>query len=444
MKQKQLFIKAACLILLLATGAARAQNVGIGTNAPQSQLQVVGKTTTDSLRITGGAAAGKLLTSNGNGDAVWTNPAFITTGRNGLEQTADTLQLGGNLLRNTTINTAGHSLGLAKTGAATQGTVANNTAVPNYFVPAGSHLQQSFEVTEACQLDSIRVYLVNIGSSSCVAELYEGEGISTVFLTSTPPFSYPAYSVPTPYTLLFPPLSMQVNKRYTIRLLNGTGWLGNTGDPYKQGMSNILPNIDLLFTVYGSYTPVTGLVVQQSGDINISGQLRLTKQTALELGARENKEPNAGKIGYQLFTPDALDIVGAGTENNNRKIKFWAEGGVTFNGPLIATLQQEAVQTPVLLNGWLNHGGGFTNAGYWKDKEGLVHICGLIKNGNIATSTVLFVLPADYRPATRHIFNVNANNTFGRVDVLPSGEVMIAVVSSNAFLNLNGISFRTN
>src|SRR5256885_7416977 len=38
------------------------------------------------------------------------------------------------------------------------------------------------------------------------------------------------------------------------------------------------------------------------------------------------KEGNAGKIGYQTFTPDALDIVGAGTAGTNRKIKLWAEG----------------------------------------------------------------------------------------------------------------------
>ena len=46
------------------------------------------------------------------------------------------------------------------------------------------------------------------------------------------------------------------------------------------------------------------------------------------------KEINAGKIGYQVFTPDALDIVGAGTAGNTRKIRFWNEGGASFAGPI--------------------------------------------------------------------------------------------------------------
>jgi hypothetical protein len=53
----------------------------------------------------------------------------------------------------------------------------------------------------------------------------------------------------------------------------------------------------------------------------------------LEFGmGKPGKEQNAGKIGYEVFTSDSLDIVGAGTSGSNRKIKFWAEGGATFNG----------------------------------------------------------------------------------------------------------------
>jgi trimeric autotransporter adhesin len=53
----------------------------------------------------------------------------------------------------------------------------------------------------------------------------------------------------------------------------------------------------------------------------------------LEFGAGiAGKEANAGKIGYASFTPDALDIIGAGTNLTNRKIKFWNEGGSEFTG----------------------------------------------------------------------------------------------------------------
>jgi hypothetical protein len=45
---------------------------------------------------------------------------------------------------------------------------------------------------------------------------------------------------------------------------------------------------------------------------------------------------NAGKIGYETFTADSLDIVGAGTTGLSRKIKFWNEGGATFAGEVFA------------------------------------------------------------------------------------------------------------
>ena len=58
-------------------------------------------------------------------------------------------------------------------------------------------------------------------------------------------------------------------------------------------------------------------------------------RTALEFGAGiSGKQVDAGKIGYQTFTGDALDIVGAGTTATNRKIKLWAEGGITITGKI--------------------------------------------------------------------------------------------------------------
>lgn len=49
------------------------------------------------------------------------------------------------------------------------------------------------------------------------------------------------------------------------------------------------------------------------------------------------KQTDAGKIGYQTWTTDSLDIVGAGATADSRKIKFWGEGGATFTGSLTVT-----------------------------------------------------------------------------------------------------------
>jgi len=65
----------------------------------------------------------------------------------------------------------------------------------------------------------------------------------------------------------------------------------------------------------------------------INGPVGITGSNALEFGADvPGKHSNAGKIGYQTLSPDALDVVGAGSNAASRKIKFWSEGGATFTG----------------------------------------------------------------------------------------------------------------
>lgn len=61
--------------------------------------------------------------------------------------------------------------------------------------------------------------------------------------------------------------------------------------------------------------------------------INLVGNSAIETGfGIVGKEINAGKIGYGLFTPNTLDIVGGGSSNLDRKIRFWAEGGSIFEG----------------------------------------------------------------------------------------------------------------
>jgi hypothetical protein len=70
------------------------------------------------------------------------------------------------------------------------------------------------------------------------------------------------------------------------------------------------------------------------GGLKVPG-MGINGTNALEFGAGvEGKEAAAGQIAYQKWTTDALDIVGAGTTNTTRKIKFFAEGGATLAGSL--------------------------------------------------------------------------------------------------------------
>lgn len=101
------------------------------------------------------------------------------------------------------------------------------------------------------------------------------------------------------------------------------GALGTTNGGQKLALSwNDSGNVGIGTTIPGA-------------KLHVSGGIKIDGANTLEFGAGvSGKEGSAGKIGYQTFTADALDIVGAGTAGGNRKLQFWAEGGATFNGSL--------------------------------------------------------------------------------------------------------------
>ena len=75
-----------------------------------------------------------------------------------------------------------------------------------------------------------------------------------------------------------------------------------------------------------------------AGSVTVAGAMKIDGANTMEFGAGvDGKQEAAGKIGYQTWSGDSLDIVGAGTTNTNRKIKLWAEGGATITGPVTAT-----------------------------------------------------------------------------------------------------------
>jgi hypothetical protein len=114
-------------------------------------------------------------------------------------------------------------------------------------------------------------------------------------------------------------------------------------------------------------------------------------------------------------------------------------------GALKANIAIQAVQTPTLLNSWVNRGGGFTSAGYWKDNFGVVHLVGTVTGGT--ANTVVFTLPAGYRPAENVEFAVTSLSgatpiAYGEIYVESNGDVSVNI-GSTTNLSLNGISFRT-
>ncbi|MCA9657109.1 MAG: hypothetical protein KC486_02090 [Myxococcales bacterium] len=106
-------------------------------------------------------------------------------------------------------------------------------------------------------------------------------------------------------------------------------------------------------------------------------------------------------------------------------------------------LRQDGWTNAALVQSWVNYGGGYHDAGYYRDRQGRVHLRGLVRSGQAGPGKTIFVLPDGYRPQGRELRAVCTNsNTIGRVDVHTDGRVEPHAVN-NGWVSLDGISFRT-
>lgn len=114
----------------------------------------------------------------------------------------------------------------------------------------------------------------------------------------------------------------------------------------------------------------------------------------------------------------------------------WAECSYQANAPTAT-----GWTAPTLLNGWVNYGAGFNDAGYMKDAHGFVHLKGLLKDGTTTKLTPFFNLPAGFRPAAQHIFAASSFEAYGEVRVEADGDVSF-LVGSAGWICLDSISFK--
>lgn len=97
---------------------------------------------------------------------------------------------------------------------------------------------------------------------------------------------------------------------------------------------------------------------------------------------------------------------------------------------------------PAFENSWVNYAAGTQVAGYWRDPLGIVHLQGMIKSGTVGNAA--FTLPPGFRPVTgTEVFGTVSNGAIGRVDVTTGGAVTPVSPSSNVYVSLSGMTFRT-
>ena len=97
-----------------------------------------------------------------------------------------------------------------------------------------------------------------------------------------------------------------------------------------------------------------------------------------------------------------------------------------------------------LENSWVDFGidtsNIWTNAGYYKDRYGFVHLRGLVKSGTSATATIE-TLPSDYRPSETHVFLTCSAAPNCSIEVTSAGVVKATNGGSTSFTSLSGICF---
>ena len=77
---------------------------------------------------------------------------------------------------------------------------------------------------------------------------------------------------------------------------------------------------------------------------------------------------------------------------------------------------------------------------YMKDEFGFVHLRGMVKGGTVGRNA--FMLPEGYKPLKSQYHMCISADIVRTLNVQSNGGVLISAVASNAWVTLNGISFK--
>lgn len=135
--------------------------------------------------------------------------------------------------------------------------------------------------------------------------------------------------------------------------------------------------------------------------------------------------------------PSSLDDDG-GASLIRALFSTFIENNATVNA-LVNGTQNVAWGTPALAGSWVNLGGGYNPAGFYKDLAGFVRLRGMVKGG---TGTI-FTLPAQCRPQYRCCAaSIAGGDTGCRIEVAADGDVVWVGGGTNAYVSLDNISFK--
>jgi hypothetical protein len=84
---------------------------------------------------------------------------------------------------------------------------------------------------------------------------------------------------------------------------------------------------------------------------------------------------------------------------------------------------------------------------YWKDPNGIVHLDGEASKGAGVDTTVIFTLPAGYRPASPRLYTttMGSANLVANLNFLTNGNVQLSLIPASPGGNVffDGVTFAT-
>jgi hypothetical protein len=98
-------------------------------------------------------------------------------------------------------------------------------------------------------------------------------------------------------------------------------------------------------------------------------------------------------------------------------------------------------------NGWGDFGSSFQTGQYHKDNWGNVTLRGVLADGTQTSGTVIFTLPAGFRPVTANgtiISCLQGNSGITRINVTQSGQVSLGSTVTGTFVSVEGTQFNAD
>jgi hypothetical protein len=197
-----------------------------------------------------------------------------------------------------------------------------------------------------------------------------------------------------------------------------------------------------------------------NGPLTVTGDIRIGPRQSLWLMNDDNH--GAGYYGIKARG----DRTFAGADIDGPVVFGWNGGalGSKGGGERIAltwhqnqnisiggTIVQDGWTRLALRNNWVVYGLPWNpEPGFFRDKNGIVHLRGLVKGGLVDGGPLIenfpiAVLPDGYRPQYREMYIVctGGPDTAGRCDIDTDGRI-VPVSGRNGWFSLDGITFRAN